>query len=176
MLRVIIIKFKSRQDSVSHLRNWTEISIFNCILLQFISRKRGLIVSNLPSSTPNIAVNRVVFACQKQALHAEPHRGSCMICVLWRVRRWPCRQVLFLNVATMASARYVICEWEFVGETAPCVQNTVFLNELCKGTCICESVIQSAHTTRPVKKFFKICSKCNEPFRLKYQRGIFKKS
>ena len=48
----------------------------------------------------------------------------------------------------------ILCICEFVGKNAAlngCVQNIVFLNELCRGTCICESAIQSAHTTRSVK-------------------------
>jgi len=55
-----------------------------------------------------------------------------------------------------------------------CVQNVVFFNELCRGTCICESLTQSAHTTRSVKKLFLIRSKCSESFKLNHHRGTLK--
>ena len=41
--------------------------------------------------------------------------------------------------------------WEFVGETAAVnvyMQNIVFWNELCRGTCIFVNLIQSLHMTR----------------------------
>ena len=53
--------------------------------------------------------------------------------------------------------------WVFVGETAAvnvCVQNIVIWNELCRGTCISESVIQSLHMTKSAKLSYVICSKC----------------